>query len=652
MTIKNTKEAFIEKAKKVHGNKYGYDKVVYVNTKVNIEIYCKKHDHYFSQRPNNHLHGQNCPKIARENGSKKQSTGKDVFIRKASEKHHGKYKYNKIMYVNNITKVTIYCNTCKEYFEQKPRDHLKSNGCKKCGIKSRTSKRRLTNEQFIEKSNDIHGKDSYDYSKVNYVNNHTKVEIICNICTRSYFTRPMEHLRVDNCPLCSKDNLVHNNKPKTTKQFIEQAKSIHPDKEYDYSETIYINDRSKVTIKCKDHGNFSIVANRLLNGAKCPGCNIKVAKYTREGFIEKANIINDNKYDYSEVNYINGYTKVIIICPTKNHGKFLQRPQSHLTVAEHCPVCRNNKSSTTKAMTNEEFIEKAKLIHQDKYDYSKVEYVNSHINVLINCPDHGDFTQTPTTHLSGSGCPIHGKELSKQKRKMPLEEFIRKSNIIHQGIYDYSETKYINGNTNVQINCDIHGPFFKTPIAHIHRCEQCPKCKPYGYSKKAIAWLKFVSYIDDINIQHAENNCEYKIPGTNYRADGYCKKTNTIYEFHGCYFHGCPSCYNPEDTDTLNKKPHRENLDYTANKHNEIEKQGYNLVHIWEHDWDLLHDSSIMDEYYNKLDCMIDLAMEIMSYRKLIDKPLEYKIYTSSIKEIRLIIRILLKNWVSSKKEK
>jgi protein-arginine kinase activator protein McsA len=116
----------------------------------------------------------------------------------------------------------------------------------------------------------------------------------------------------------------------------------------------------------------------------------------KERFIIKANEKHGEKYDYSKLEYVDAHTKVCIICP--KHGEFWQTPNSHLNGCG-CPKCGGNKSLTT-----EEFIEKAKQIHGEKYDYSKVEYVNANTKVYVICPIHGEFWVTPANHLRERGC--------------------------------------------------------------------------------------------------------------------------------------------------------------------------------------------------------------------------------------------------------
>jgi hypothetical protein len=121
-------------------------------------------------------------------------------------------------------------------------------------------------------------------------------------------------------------------------------------------------------------------------------------KLTYDEFVNRANIVFNNIYDYSKFVYINNYTKGIIICSL--HGQFLQKPNNHLH-GQRCSQCTNNKKLDTFG-----FIEKAKYIHQNKYDYSQSNYINSATKIKIVCPIHGVFEQKPNNHLSSAqGCP-------------------------------------------------------------------------------------------------------------------------------------------------------------------------------------------------------------------------------------------------------
>jgi hypothetical protein len=114
-------------------------------------------------------------------------------------------------------------------------------------------------------------------------------------------------------------------------------------------------------------------------------------------FLEKVKITHNDKYDYSKSDYINNYTKIIIICPI--HGEFLQKPYSHLS-GSGCKRC----ISDSRRNTNDYFIRKANEIHNNKYDYSLIEYYNAITKIIIKCKIHGEFKQTPNKHLNGRGC--------------------------------------------------------------------------------------------------------------------------------------------------------------------------------------------------------------------------------------------------------
>ena len=191
--------------------------------------------------------------------------------------------------------------------------------------------------------------------------------------------------------------------------------------------------------------------------------------YAKENFIHSAHKIHGDKYDYSKVVYKNNKTEVCIICPI--HGEFYQTPNSHLK-GRGCPICGG-----TKKLTKEDFITKAKEIHGDKYDYSKVVYKNNKTEVCIICPIHGEFYQTPKNHLSGRGCPK-----CSGNKKYTKEDFVQESSKVHGNKYDYSKVVYKNNKTEVCIICPIHGEFYQAPKNHLSG-QGCPICGN-GFNKE------------------------------------------------------------------------------------------------------------------------------------------------------------------------
>ena len=214
---------------------------------------------------------------------------------------------------------------------------------------------------------------------------------------------------------------------------------------------------------------------------------------TTDKFIEKAKAVHGNEYDYSKVEYTNNYTKVCIICP--KHGEFWQTPMKHL-IGRGCPKCALINRALHKTSSTSEFIEKAKAIYVDKYDYSKVEYKSSSQKVCIICPKHGEFWQTPNNHLRGHGCTKCQYETLHELYANNTEDFIKKAKAIHGDKYDYSKTVYKNISTKICITCPIHGEFWQRPDNHLQG-KGCPKCFQSKLENEVAKLLD-------------ENNIEYK----------------------------------------------------------------------------------------------------------------------------------------------
>lgn len=249
-------------------------------------------------------------------------------------------------------------------------------------------------------------------------------------------------------------------------------------------------------------------------------------KLTSEDFIKNANIIHENKYDYSKTNYINSYTKVCIICPI--HGEFWQTPSNHIHSQQGCPKCKYKRSSDTKTKNTEYFITKSIEKHGDKYDYSKVNYIGCYEKVCIICPIHGEFWQAPCRHIQGQGCPKCGRIKNDSYKYKTQEEFLKLAKSIHGETYDYSKVKYIKGGEKVCIICPIHGEFWQTPFNHTHHRCGCPKCKSSKLESQIRKFLK------NNNIEFLEQvNCTTFKWLHKLRLDFYLPKYNICIECQG-----------------------------------------------------------------------------------------------------------------------
>jgi uncharacterized C2H2 Zn-finger protein len=338
-------------------------------------------------------------------------------------------------------------------------------------------------------------------------------------------------------------------------EFINKANKKHNYK-FNYSKSIYINNKVKIIIICPSHGEFSQSPDSHLSGKGCAACGGKL-KLTRAEFIRRSIIIHDNKYSYEKVNFVNSSTKVEIICPI--HQSFLQSPTTH--IYHGCPKCGNSVKYSTI-----EFIEKANKKHNNKYDYSKVEYINAHKKVEIICPKHGSFYQKPNSHLLGNGCPYCCNKLT-------IEQFIEKANEKHKFKYLYELVNYINSHIPVIIICSKHGKFKQSPNSHLNG-RGCRKCSMNCISKKEIDWIL------SLNNPNIISQYNIKIDNKSIFVDGYDPITNTVYEFYGDFWHGNPKVYN--GINWINNKSFNELYENTIKRELSIKKLGYNLITRWE----------------------------------------------------------------------
>jgi len=189
---------------------------------------------------------------------------------------------------------------------------------------------------------------------------------------------------------------------KTTEQFIIESRTIHGNI-YEYNHVKYVTAHKKVKINCPIHGIFEQMPNCHLHYKQgCPKCGVKKSHskttLTKDKFIVRACNIHGNKYDYSQIVYIDYNTPIEIICDC--HGSFLQTPSVHLR-GSGCSVCgyASNKIGT------DEFIRRATQIHGTKYNYDLVEFERIDRKIKIVCPNHGLFLQQPQSHLITKGCP-------------------------------------------------------------------------------------------------------------------------------------------------------------------------------------------------------------------------------------------------------
>jgi hypothetical protein len=270
--------------------------------------------------------------------------------------------------------------------------------------------KRKTKEEFINQSIELFG-EKYDYSHLEYINNNTKVKLICPI-HGAFHVRPNDHLsKKVGCNKCS--NASISKSKNVAKTIINRFNKVHNNK-YDYSLMEYVGTDDKIKIVCPNHGEFQQSPHHHLTGAGCQKCG-NVYKKTTEEFIIESKNIHKEKYDYSLCDYKNNRTKVKLIC--KHHGIFLVTPNDHLSKKVGCRKCLS--------YLNDEFIIEANKKHNNRYDYSLINIINNRSKIKIICPLHGVFTQNVYNHLSGCGCPI----CKLSKGELQIKKFLDENNI-------------------------------------------------------------------------------------------------------------------------------------------------------------------------------------------------------------------------------
>ena len=266
-------------------------------------------------------------------------------------------------------------------------------------------------------------------------------------------------------------------------------------------------------------------------------------RLTSKEFILKSRDKHGDIYDYSLVNYLNSHNTVTIICV--NHGEFNMKPNNHLN-GQGCPACGRDKLKKNLG----EFIYRSKIIHGDKYDYSKSIYTGSRKLIKIICPLHLEFQQTPNNHLSGKGCPS-----CSNNRKLSKKIFIEKSNKVHNNTYSYKLKEVPSSNDKIDIICHIHGEFKQRVSNHLNG-QGCPKCK-IGNNKKSF----------EIKANDIHNN--------KYSYDDYIDshtKIDITCPIHGIFkqlpknhlnlSHGCPRCSTSKGESEVRKVLEQNNIEY------------------------------------------------------------------------------------------
>lgn len=341
--------------------------------------------------------------------------------------------------------------------------------------------------------------------------------------------------------------------------FLNKAKAIHEDK-YDYSKVEYVTAHVPITIICKIHGEFkqAPMAHTGQQKQGCPKCGLENRKSpnqkTTAQFIIEATEKWKDKYDYSITKYVKKETKIKYIC--KEHGEQEQKPYLH--IKNGCQFCAGRGISK---YTNETFIKKANEVHNNFYNYDKVDIKSINDKVIITCPVHGDFPQKASNHINiKNGCPKCNGGVS-----INNEEYISKAILKHGNKFNYSLTEYSTAHNKINILCEKHGKFEQMAYTHLATTHCCPVCVAELTSSQAekdiVSFIK--EYYNGLIKTNDRNILDHK------EIDILIPEFNLGIEFNGNYWH----------TEAVVGKK------YHLYKTNLAEKNNIKLIQIFENEW-------------------------------------------------------------------
>ena len=331
----------------------------------------------------------------------------EEWIEKAKSVRGDEYIFDeKCIYNGAGNNVTLKCRK-HGYFEINAHRFLKGFGCPICT----KEKKLLTDDKFLLRAREVHGY-KYNYK---FINSNDRVIVICP--KHGEFEQDKQsHLSGRGCKKCyheSRRNINKKNIENIRQSWIDKFIKVHGDK-YDYSKFEFVNANTNSTIICPIHGDFQQNPYSHSKGCGCPKCvNDKLYNkfsFNKEEFIKRARMVHGNKYDYIG-EYKNMRTKMRAVCP--EHGEFEFYPGNHIYHGQGCPKCGIIKCVKTKTMTTEQFVNRCKAVHGDKYDYSITNYNgwDNHFQYICHKADkngneHGIIEQLPSVHiLQKCGCP-------------------------------------------------------------------------------------------------------------------------------------------------------------------------------------------------------------------------------------------------------
>ena len=269
--------------------------------------------------------------------------------------------------------------------------------------------------------------------------------------------------------------------------------------------------------------------NSHYNGQGCPKCGRIEAKQNialdYSVFLERAELVHQNRYVYQEDTYVNYTTKMTMFC--HEHGFFEQTAHSHISMKTGCPKCGVINTAKKNQIGWDAVHDLFLVAHGNKYEYDQRTFTDVSSKMKIKCAHHGWFTQKPYSHYGGSGCIKCAFADSGEKKQIDFDEFVSRSISKHGDKYKYIKTNYIDIFTPFEIDCPKHGIFFQSPRNH-YRGSGCHKC----LSSRGETLVRLI--LEDHNILYEEQKKFENLMDINkLRCDFYLPEYNTVIEYNG-----------------------------------------------------------------------------------------------------------------------
>lgn len=338
-------------------------------------------------------------------------------------------------------------------------------------------------EYIIKKFKEVHSNNEFDYSKSVYAGYNSKLTIICNKHNVEFEIAPAGHLKGTGCPECSKEKRNKSNGI-TREEFLSKVYAKHGDK-FIFKDITYTNSDSEISCTCSNCKNtFSTKARNFIRFDRpCIFCGTPPKTYSTEDFIKKYKYKNpESTLTFDNFTYIDSKIPSEVVC--EKHGIVLI-PPNRLLLGHGCPKCGEEKRPQSRINSSKSSFEsRARLVHGDKYGYDNVNYIKGNKLVEIYCEKHQEyFSQTPSYHLTGSGCPKCSSENFSNITRSNKEEFVLKAEKIHNKFYSYENVIYEKSDKKVEVTCPLHDSIWISPAKHLQGkgCKKCANMKNSEY---------------------------------------------------------------------------------------------------------------------------------------------------------------------------